>query len=117
GEVVVMDWGVAKTRGAAEPVRAAGEEGAADDGELVMYGTRAGSLCGTPAYMSPEHDPGAIDQIDERRDVYSLCVMFYELLALTHYLPGRTTVPAILAAILEDDHVNASRTSHPHQTP
>jgi serine/threonine-protein kinase len=111
GEVLVMDWGVAKRRGAAD-VRTT-DEGSPDD----LYRTRAGSLVGTPAYMSPEQARGDVETIDERSDIYSLCVLFYELLALTHYLPGHTTVPAMLAAIADGDHVNASRTSHPHQTP
>jgi serine/threonine-protein kinase len=114
GEVVVMDWGVAKTRGAQSPAAATGDDGTPDDS---LYRTRTGSLVGTPMYMSPEQAAGAIDRIDERSDIYCLCVLLYELLALTHYLPGRTTVPEMLGAIVGDDHVNASRLSHPHQTP
>lgn|GEM_PF-1661870 len=40
--------------------------------------TRTGVMCGTPAYMSPEHILG--DQLDPRSDVYSLAVMAFELL-------------------------------------
>jgi non-specific serine/threonine protein kinase/serine/threonine-protein kinase len=43
--------------------------------------TRVGALVGTPEYMSPEQALSSGEDIDTRSDVYSLGIIFYELLA------------------------------------
>lgn len=43
--------------------------------------TRAGGLVGTPGYISPEQAASSGEDIDTRTDVYSLGVIFYQLLA------------------------------------
>jgi serine/threonine protein kinase len=63
----IIDFGIAK---------AVNQKLSAD----TIY-TRLGALVGTPEYMSPEQAVSSGDDIDTRTDVYSLGVIFYELLA------------------------------------
>jgi serine/threonine protein kinase/WD40 repeat protein len=74
GETVVVDWGLAKHRGEAEP--ASGMPSPDLGPEL----TQAGVALGTPSYMSPEQARGDLEAIDERSDVFGLGAMLYELL-------------------------------------
>jgi len=65
GEVLVMDWGVAKV------VAEEGAEGA-DGGRADGGGTSHGTVLGTPGFMAPEQARGEVDRVDERADVYAL---------------------------------------------
>ena len=91
GEVVLMDWGVAKLQ------TPAGLPGAA------RASTQQGALIGTPAYMSPEQASGDVDAVDARSDLYSATVLFHELLGVQHYLHHCKTLPQLLTGILSEE--------------
>jgi serine/threonine-protein kinase len=69
GEVLVLDWGVAKLISLCDDPRSS-----------VGYQTLEGTVIGTRHYMSPEQARGEIDQLDERSDIYALGAVLYFLL-------------------------------------
>ncbi|HEX5603680.1 MAG TPA: serine/threonine-protein kinase, partial [Pyrinomonadaceae bacterium] len=61
GEVLVLDWGVAKLISLRD-----------DPHPFAAFQTGDGVVIGTENYMSPEQARGEVDQLDERADIYSL---------------------------------------------
>lgn len=74
GEVLIMDWGLARVTGdgTLEPDRTA--VAAAGGGTLVCgpEPTGHGTVLGTPGYMAPEQARGEMALIDARADVFAL---------------------------------------------
>jgi serine/threonine-protein kinase len=98
GEVVIMDWGLAKKLGEPEPKPIAAEP--SGDERARLFQTQVGALLGTPAYMAPEQAEGRLEAIDARSDVYSLSVMFYEFFCLRHPRESVKTVAEMLMSVI-----------------
>jgi eukaryotic-like serine/threonine-protein kinase len=79
GEVLVLDWGVAKATGTDVQDR--------------------GAILGTPGYMAPEQAAAA--HTDERADVYALGGILSFLLCGEPRVDGRADIPRALAAIVK----------------
>jgi len=96
GEVLVMDWGVAKLlrdvrTGTTADVSGSGFEALTlEDPDLIATlplagdgqpgDTSGGTVIGTPAYMAPEQAMGKTDLLDQLSDVYALGAILYFLL-------------------------------------
>ncbi len=81
GRIKVADFGIAKMLGAIN---------GSSEGEAQRPENATHSAVGTPGYSAPEQktDP---QRVDNRADIYSLGVVFYEM--LTGELPGKQIAP------------------------
>jgi len=94
GEVLVMDWGLARVAGDAP------EEVTTERIDRVAFSrTMDGAVIGTPGYMSPEQAQGLLARLDARADVFSLGAILYEILTLTRPYPGSDVLDILLATL------------------
>jgi serine/threonine protein kinase len=91
--VKVLDFGIAKL------IQSETEE-EETEGKTPEALTQAGTVLGTPHYMSPESIIG--EQVDHRTDIYALGVMIYEM--LTGERPfGAKNTPGVMVKHLRDE--------------
>ncbi len=97
GEVLVLDWGLAKVWGLA------GEDDSLLDLEDAAKPslTGQGKLQGTVFYMSPEQVQESPD-LDHRSDIYSVGAVLYEVLTGTEMIE-RGALHAMLSAVVDAD--------------
>ncbi len=110
GEVVVLDWGLARIVEQAQESPAEHDHTAAEPQDSPVAAvqrfpdasadTVPGELLGTPCYMSPEQALGRTDLVDERSDIYGLGAILYEI--LTGEPPFRGSVNEVLRQVVEE---------------
>jgi serine/threonine protein kinase len=100
GEVVVLDWGLAKRLSTPQPDSYSFENRPDDSHDSDV--TFDGQLLGTPAYMAPEQAGGRKAEIGPHTDVYGLGAMLYEILTGRPPFVGGN-VCTLLQRILEEE--------------
>jgi Tol biopolymer transport system component len=83
GVVKIVDFGLARI---------------GEAGQTSPQTTQAGSIVGTPRYMSPEQARG--EKLDGRSDIFSLGAVLYEVFTGQHAFPGTSTAE-VFSALLD----------------
>ena len=95
GEVLVMDWGLAKILATPSDPDATTQDLASADGATgISVVTDHGRVMGTPGYMSPEQARGDVEVLDARSDIFSLG-------ALLRFVAGRKPGSRLMERPLE----------------
>lgn len=99
GEVVVLDWGVAKVMGEKDALLdhppVATRSSTLDAGQ-----TRLGDVVGTVAYMAPEQAEGVPEHVGPHSDVFGLGAILYEILCGSPPYSGVTYQNVLMKAML-----------------
>ncbi len=100
GQVKVLDFGLAKQS------HSRSEETDSLAATLMESMTAAGTIVGTPAYMSPEQAVG--EPADARSDIFSFGAVLYEMLTGKRPFSGNT-MTALLQAVLTSNPTSPKR--------
>ena len=100
GEVLVMDWGLAKVVGekrsevSDQKSEAGSQQSPISDLEFPNSAspglTLDGQIMGSPQYMAPEQAEGEIDKLDARTDIFALGGVLYNILTLHPPVSGKS---------------------------
>ena len=94
GEVLVMDWGLAKFR--SDPAWEEEPERGLEIEEPAPGATLDGEVLGTPGYMSPEQARGLVNELDERSDIFCLGGVLHAILTLYPPIEGDTLLEVLI---------------------
>ena len=97
GEVIVLDWGLAKVVDRPDEEDAFPEVSITDEANVDE--TQAGRQLGTPAYMAPEQAEGRLDLVDARSDIYGLGAILFEVLTGQPPHTGKSTSEVLLQIV------------------
>ena len=97
GEVMVMDWGIAKSLSAFADSSGAGTGPGSPP--VPRPDTHPGTIVGTHGFMAPEQARGAGADLDERADVYGLGAIMLALLTRRETpIPAESAAAALAAS-------------------
>ncbi len=108
GEVLVLDWGIAKVAGATD----AEASTLGFSAEAQATATQTGALLGTPEYMAPEQAEGRSELIDARTDIYGLGGILFAI--VTGQPPRRAAETVHVISMLMDNPTPRVRSVDPH---
>ena len=100
GEVMVMDWGIAKILNQPE------NKTTTSNLRNSSSGTQYGTVMGTPSFMAPEQAEGRLEEINEKTDIYSLGAILYNILTLHPPIKGNGRNPEVIEKIKSGKIVN-----------
>ncbi|MDP7114249.1 MAG: protein kinase, partial [Myxococcota bacterium] len=115
GEVLILDWGLAKVVGQPDPEGEDEESMELEPVELsegAQLKTRDGYVQGTPPFMAPEQAKNERDKIGPWSDVYALGGILYQALTRKLHFHGKNPRDVMIRCVEEDPTPPIERAPH-----